>query len=420
MSDICDKKTDDLSQRSGRDHRFGPGDGAMSETWAGLRPWVHLHLVPEVGAVTYRRLIARFGGPAGALAAGEAELRAVEGVGPAKAAAIVRGRDAVDPDAELARAEAMGVEILTLESPGYPAPLRYIHDPPALLYVRGRLAEGDSLAVAVVGSRECSVYGLEQASRLGAAMAAAGITVVSGLAKGIDTAAHNGALSVRGRTIAVLGSGLAEVYPPENKGLADRIAAAGAVISEFPLTARPAGHHFPMRNRIISGLSLGVLVVEAPLKSGSLITASLAVEQNREVFAVPGRVDMPGSKGCHALIRQGAKLVESLDDILDGLGEAGRLMREAAALDAARPAASPADDAPAPVRAAAPAKPARPVPQLTDDERKVFDCLDGAVCDVDEIVRRTAMAASSVNVTLTRLELKGLIAPQPGGLWARQ
>lgn len=245
----------------------------------------------------------------------EAELRRVPGIGPVTAKAI---RQAPDPREEIELAARHGVEILPLDDPRYPAPLRTLYDHPLVLYRRGSAAEADAAAVAVVGSRECGDYGRRQAGRFGRELASMGVSVVSGLARGVDTAAHRGALEApEGRTIAVLGSGLLRVYPPENARLFEEICRRGAVYSEFPLRTPPEGLNFPRRNRVIAGLSLGVLVVEAGETSGALLTADWAVEQGREVFCLPGSVESPLSRGCHRLIRQGAKLVETPADILE-------------------------------------------------------------------------------------------------------
>jgi DNA processing protein len=383
----------------------GPPAAALDP--AERRARLHLRLTPEVGNLAFQRMLERFGSAAAALKASPNELAEIEHVGKWRAEAIAAGRDRVDPDIELRTAESAGARVIVFGEPEYPAALRYIHDPPPALYVRGAIAEADGLAVAIVGSRKCSGYGLEQADRLAQALARCGVTIVSGLARGIDAAAHRGALTAGGRTIAVLGSGLAKVYPPENLELADRIAGAGAVISEFPMQADPAPKLFPIRNRVISGLSLGVLVVEAPPKSGALITAHSALEQGRDVFAVPGRVDMAGSRGCHELIKQGAKLVEGVEDVLDALGEAGRLLRAAAKLDGAGGAAEPAG----------PAAPALP---LSDDERRIMETLAEGPLSTDAITGKSGLPPATVNATLTKLELKGLLRAEPGGQFGRR
>jgi DNA processing protein len=281
---------------------------------------VCLSLVPGVGPHTSRALLERFTTATRVLDASVAALRDVPGVGPKLAEKIARARREHDAAAELEQCRRASVRMLSRDDPDYPAPLTEIPDPPSLLYMRGTYEAKDQLAIAIVGSRRCTPYGLRTAERLAAALARVGLSVVSGLARGIDAAAHRGALKVGGRTLAVLANGLAEIYPPEHEELAREIAGAGAVLSEMPMGQGPLAGLFPQRNRLISGLCLGVVVIEATPRSGSLSTAAHAVEQNREVFAVPGPVDSLSSQGCHRLIRDGARLVETVDDILEELG----------------------------------------------------------------------------------------------------
>lgn len=285
-----------------------------------LRDRLLLSLIPGIGPRTQRALLDRFTTAAQVLAAGRSELSGVRGVGPKLVSAIEEGRRGIDVDDFLARCDKLGVRLLTRRAAEYPAALQEIPDPPEVLYVRGRLEPVDALAVAIVGSRHATHYGLAQAERLAGSLARAGLTIVSGLARGVDAAAHRAALAAGGRTLAVLASGVARIYPPEHEELAEEIAGSGAVVSEASIDAQPLAGAFPQRNRIISGLSLGVIVVEASDRSGALITARHAGEQNREVFAVPGRVDSRMSRGCHRLLRDGAKLVETADDVLEELG----------------------------------------------------------------------------------------------------
>ena len=245
----------------------------------------------------------------------EAELRRVPGIGPRTARAVAR---APAPGPEIDRAARLGIDLLPCSSPAYPAALRTVYDHPIVLYRRGRPLEADASAVGIVGTRDCTDYGRRQADRFAHDLARLGIAVVSGLARGVDTAAHRGALRAKdGRTVAVLGSGLLRAYPPENARLLDAICERGAAYSEFPLDLPPEALNFPRRNRILSGLSLGVLIVEAGDRSGALLTADWALEQNREVFCLPGSVESPLSRGCHRLIRQGAMLVETPEDLLE-------------------------------------------------------------------------------------------------------
>lgn len=281
---------------------------------------VRLALVSGVGPRHRQDLLARFGSPAAVLAAGSAELQSVGGIGPKIAARIVTARDEIDAAAELRIAADHGIDVLTESGPDYPRPLHQIHDPPGVLFRRGAYLPQDELAIAIVGTRHATRYGLAQAERLAGGLARVGFTVVSGLARGIDAAAHRGALAAGGRTIAVLASGLLQIYPPEHDRLAGDVATSGCLLSEAPPQMVPLSGAFPQRNRIISGLSVGTIVVEAASRSGALITARHAYEQGREVFAVPGPIDSRLSHGCHALIKDGAKLVESIDDVLAELG----------------------------------------------------------------------------------------------------
>lgn len=294
-----------------------------------LETLVRLNLSGMVGSSLLRALRAH-ADPGRLDRLSEAELRRVPGIGPITAKAI---RQASDPRGELDLAAKHGVEVLTLDDPRYPAPLKTLYDHPIVLYRRGAPAEADAMAVGIVGSRECTDYGRRQAGRFARELASMGVPIVSGLARGIDTAAHRGALEAKGgRTLAVLGSGLLRVYPPENARLLEEICARGAAYSEFPLRTAPEGVNFPRRNRIIAGLSLGVLVAEAGETSGALLTADWAVEQGRDVFCLPGSVENPLARGCHRLIRQGAKLVETPADVLEEFPAFAALVTPAVAL----------------------------------------------------------------------------------------
>lgn len=354
-----------------------------------------LNMLPRVGPARVRRLIEAFGSPAAALAAKARELRAVGGLGDEAASSILNWRAHADLDRELADMAECGARALDWSSPEYPPRLREIHAPPVVLYVLGEILERDRHAVAIVGSRQPSHYGAECARRFGYQLAYAGLTVVSGLALGIDTHAHQGALAAKGRTIAVIGSGLKALYPPENRPLAERIAASGAVVSEFPMRARPDRQTFPMRNRIVSGWSFGVLVAEAGLNSGAMITASQAAEQGRTVYAVPGPIDRPGSQGCNRLIQQGAKLVMDVSDILDDFG----LLF------------SPRDQpAPAP----------RPAPEgLSSAEQAVLAAIGPAETHADEIIRASGLPSRAALSALMALELKRLVKQLPGKFFVK-
>lgn len=363
-----------------------------------LADLLRLTMVPGVGPKTCRALLDHFGTAGGALDAGTHALRRVEGVGPKLAEAIAEARSTQDSDHEIRECDRLGVDLLALGEAGYPEALARIADPPPLLYVRGTIEPKDELAIALVGARRCTPYGLRVADKLAAGLARVGITVVSGLARGIDAAAHRAALNAGGRTLAVVANGLSQVYPPEHADLADEVARNGAVITEFPLRQEPLAGLFPQRNRIISGLSLGVVVIEAAPRSGSLATARHAVEQDREVFAVPGPIDSLSSRGCHGLIRDGARLVETVDDILDELGPLVREVKRSADEPTVR----------------------RPLElTLNEQERKILGLLGDQGVSLDELIARTGLGASQVIATLSVLEVRRLVRRQPGGLFIR-
>jgi DNA processing protein len=362
-------------------------------------------LTEGVGPVLFGRLLACFGDAQSALGASAAQLQSVERVGRELAERIARGRDAAPVEEEIAAARKHGVRILCRADEEFPPALRRIPDPPVVLYVRGELRPTDAIALAVVGSRRCSIYGAEQARRFGELLAGAGFTVISGLARGIDAFAQHGAVDAGGRSIAVLGSGLNEVYPPENRALAERLLEHGAWVSELPMHAAVRAENFPSRNRLIAGMSLGVLVVEAAQRSGALITARLAAEYNREVFALPGRVQDPTSFGTNGLIRDGgAKLVMGLEDILAELGEVGAAMR-------------PGGCEPR----AAPPQAAQVVPgALTPAERTVLELVGQEAVLQEELLTRAGLGAGEVLAALTSLELKGCVRRLAGGRVARR
>ena len=358
-----------------------------------ILPWLALKNVPGVGNLLYKRLLKRFETPAAVLNASAQELAQIEGLRQTTAQAIRRYRI---PDRLKREADQVGQKkyrIVTFNDPDYPNLLRQIPDPPPYLYVYGKLVPHDH-SLAVVGSRHATTYGLDTTRRLCQDLAKLGLAIVSGMARGIDTAAHQGALQGNGTTVAVLGSGLERIYPAENRKLYHRIAENGAVISEFSLHAEPDPHHFPQRNRIISGMSLGTVVVEASLKSGSLITARLAAEQNREVFAVPGSIRSFKSTGTHTLIKQGAKLIEHAQDILEELHPG--LVRSLA------------------VNRAQDSDPQGEQTKLSTDELKIITALEPYPVHIDHLVRRIAMSAGKLSGLLLQLELKGLINQSPG------
>ncbi len=292
---------------------------APTEDGDSLRDTLRLCLIPGVGPRTRRALLERFGTCAVTLAASAEQLLQVPGIGPRLCDRIRRAGE-IDVDREIELCHRHQIDIIPEADRRYPGLLREIPDPPGVLFRRGDSLPGDQLALAIVGTRHATRYGLRQAERLAGGLARAGMTIVSGLARGIDAAAHRGSLDAGGRTIAVLGSGVLRVYPPEHAELADAVGRQGAVFSELPPLQQPMSGTFPQRNRLITGLSLGVLVVEAAERSGALISATHAAEQGREVFAVPGPADSRTSRGCHRLIRDGAKLVENVEDVLEELG----------------------------------------------------------------------------------------------------
>ncbi|MDD4933002.1 MAG: DNA-processing protein DprA [Methylacidiphilaceae bacterium] len=353
---------------------------------------VLLHLLPGIGSARARRLREAFGSAEAVFTAGEAALSQLPGIG-ARRAAEIRQADPNPAQKEIARCQELGIDLLFLGEPGYPEALSEIPDPPLLLYLLGKRPERWLRGVAVVGSRRTSVYGIETARRLSFQLAYAGIPVISGLARGIDTAAHMGALAAQGSTWAILGCGIDHIYPPENEELARRIASTGCLLSEFPLGTAPARHTFPQRNRLISGLSSGVLVIEAPTASGALLTAQCALEQGRQLFAVPGRIDNPLAAGSNRLIQQGAKLVMEVGDI-------------AAELALWLPAVPVAQQ--------------RPLPSsLTEEERTVFAALGLDESLFDAIVARTGLPSPTVSSTLLRLEMKQLVRRLPGNAFVR-
>ncbi|HYE32819.1 MAG TPA: DNA-processing protein DprA [Methylomirabilota bacterium] len=360
--------------------------------------FIALNMIEGVGPVRVRQLLEFFGNAPAILAARESDLVRAPGIGPDTARSIASWQSTVDLDKELRSIEEHGCHVLIHDDDNFPPLLKQIYDPPILLYVRGDLRPEDRNAIALVGSRQTTSYGMETARRLGFQLAQTGVTVVSGGARGIDTAAHQGALAGQGRTIAVLGTGINIVFPPENKSLFDRIAERGAVVTQFPFNRPADKQSFPIRNRIVAGMTLGTVVIEANLTSGALITANFAVEYGRQVFAVPGMITSPRSKGCHDLIKKGAKLCEGIDDILP---EFEYLF-------------------PPPNRAISePGTPMLAGLTLTENEQKIYDAVSDQESSMDEIIRRTGLPASAVAVALLTLEMKRLVKQLPGKLFVR-
>lgn len=354
--------------------------------------YIALNMMDRVGPVVARALRDHLGSIEAVFTAGPEALRGARGVGPELARAILGQRDAVDVGCELEGAQGMGARVLTPLDPEYPEPLNKIHDPPLALYVQGALEVRDRRALAIVGTRSPSAYGREVAEQLTGQLVQAGFTIVSGLAEGVDTLAHRVAVRSGGRTLAVLGSALDCLYPPSNAALALEVAQHGAVLSEFPLGRRPDRTTFPIRNRVVSGLSMGVVVIEAGLTSGAMITAKQALEQGRMVFAVPGRIDSPRSQGCHALIRSGATLVRGVDDILE---EFEFLIPRG------------------PLEGATPRDAERRV-ALSVDESTLVAALGDNEQSVDALIRVSGLKPAVVSSLLLGLEMKRVVRMLPG------
>lgn len=424
-----------------------PGADVDAVASPAARGFLRLHLVADVGPIRTRALLDHFGSVEAVLGASVNQLQRVTGIGPRVAEAIFNARRDDSADRQIEAAAARGARVLCWADPDYPLLLRQTPDPPPCIFIRGSIEREDGVALAIVGSRKCTYYGLEQTQRFSEALARAGLTIVSGLARGIDSAAHQGALTAGGRTLAVLGNGLNHVYPPEHEPLADRITQYGALISELPMDAAPDAHHFPPRNRIIIGLSLGVLVVEASHRSGALISARLAADYNREAFALPGRVDQPQyTAGTLRLIREGAaQLVTSPQDVLDGLGDVGRILgpstTPSSAQTVATSATAPAASGEAPA-AGATSQPAASTPdaptstqtgasrsastrtqsastagaaRLSAESRVILDALLRGACDLDVLYNATNIEVPTLLAELTLLQLHGLVRALPGG-----
>ncbi len=384
------------------------------------RDWLTLIMVPGIGSTHFIRLLARFHTPKAVLAASEGALREI--VGPALATQIKQYAETADIEGQESRMKASGATLVTLEDSAYPTRLAEIYDPPLALFVRGRHIDPDAPCVAVVGTRRPTPYGVRMAEKFARELSARGITVVSGMASGIDAAAHRGALEGGGRTAAVLGCGVDIVYPLENEQLMNDIIRHGSVMSQFTMGTKPSKGHFPYRNRIISGLSLATLVVEAPSRSGALITARQAAEQGREVFAVPGQIGVLNSAGPHALIREGAKLVETVDDILVDLelpASARQPQPATVAPGQAWSGSEPAREHPVPAPERAPVQPTTaPKPAVTGVERDILSVLSPEGSFVDEIAAACRISISEALSSLTLLELKGLVRQFSGKRFA--
>jgi DNA processing protein len=357
-----------------------------------------LNMIDGIGPVRARQLLDFFGDAPAILRASEGQLQQVQGIGPDTARSIVNWEKKVDLRGELQRMKDFGCGFVTQLDEEYPATLKEIYDPPLVLYVKGKLTTQDRNGVALVGSRQTTSYGIETARKLAYQLAYVGVTVVSGGARGIDTAAHQGALSAKGRTICVLGTGINIVFPPENAELFERIAANGAVLTQYPFNRNADKQTFAIRNRIVAGMTLGTVVIEAGMSSGALITSNFATDYGRQVFAVPGRIDSPRSKGCHDLIKKGAKLCEGVEDILSEF--------EYLFPPTNRPA-SPAETG------------TLPALTLSDNEQKAFAVIEKDGSAIDEVIRQSGLPASAATVALFSLEMKKLVRQLPGKVFVR-
>jgi DNA processing protein len=358
---------------------------------------LRLNLVPGIGPRMQRSLLDRFDTAGAVLSANINELRQAPRIGAKLAQAIAQSDNTDAAQREWDRCEQLGIRLIGRHHDAYPRMLTEIFAPPNVLYCRGNIEPRDELAVGIVGSRRCTHYGRQQAERLAGALARAGMTVISRLARGIDAVAHRAALAAGGRTIAVMASGVKTIYPPEHAELAEQVAQQGAVVSECSLEQQPTPGLFPQRNRIISGMSLGVIIIEASRNSGALHTARHAMEQGREVLAVPGRVDSLASEGCHDLIRDGVGLVRNVDDVLEALGPLIEPLR----VDATETVHSPRELT------------------LNDQERAILNLVTIDSQHIDELLRSTAIEASRVLSTLTVLEMKRMVRRLPGGYYVR-
>ncbi|MGA2865906.1 MAG: DNA-processing protein DprA [Verrucomicrobiota bacterium] len=359
---------------------------------------IALNLIEGLGPIRVRQLLEHFGDAPAALSASRQQLLQVRGIGEETAEAIAHWEKTIDLAAELKRIADFGCRVVAQDDAEYPELLRQIYDPPVVLYVKGQLLPKDKNAVALVGSRMTTHYGIEAARKLAYQLAYLGVTVVSGGARGIDSAAHQGALSANGRTIVVLGTGINLVTPPENAQLFERIAANGALLTQFPFNRPGDKQSFPIRNRIIAGMTLGTVVVEANLTSGALITANFANDYGRQVFAVPGRIDSPRSKGCHDLIKKGAKLCEGAEDILSEFEYL---------FPASNRPPSPAETG------------VLPALTLSENEQKVYDLLSNDELGIDDVIRKSGLPSSAASVSLLSLEMKRLIRQLPGKLFVK-
>jgi len=357
--------------------------------------YIALNLLPNIGPVRVHRLLEHFGSAQSILSATSSELMQVRGIGKNASNVIANWQQNIDLGEELEKIRSRKINIITPEDPTYPSLLRQIYDPPVVLYSWGNLEKSDSEAISIVGSRQATHYGRETARKFGFQLANAGLCVVSGMARGIDSAAHEGALAAGGRTIAVIGSGLGELYPRENQQLAEKISANGAVISEFPVDFPPQKRSFPQRNRIVAGWARGTLVIEAGARSGALITAAQASDSNRDVYAIPGQINRPVSEGTNRLIQQGAKLVMDAGDVIEEM--------------------------PAEVHQLAKTREIRPSSDtiLSNHEKIIYAALGNNQAHIDELANQVNMRVPEVSATLLKLEIKQLVKQLPGNYFVK-
>ena len=366
------------------------------QTWSDKRcEWLALSMIEGMGNITFRNLLDRFETPERIFRASKSELEKTEGLRRKSAQDIIRKNFSRDPEDELRKIRNLGIKVITFHDQAYPALLKEIHDPPMVLYMKGLEIPSGISFIGIVGSRNPTHYGSKAAEEISQGLARRGLGIVSGMAKGIDSSAHWGCLCGKGFTVAVLGTGLDRIYPASNKKLYSEIVKKGVVLSEFPIGTPPAPNNFPMRNRIISGLSRGITVVEATKNSGSLITASLALDQGREVFAVPGSINSFKSTGCHFLIKQGARLIENSNDILDELGLNYPF--------------APLKDT---------FKEEQPLP-LDEIEKKVLGIVGEYPMHIDTIAEQVNLEPGIASGILMKMELKGIIHQLPGKMFVR-
>ncbi len=356
-----------------------------------LEYWLALNFLPDVGPVLARRLLSVFGSPENIFQTSINELKKIENIGENRAKSIVSFKQWDKVRTEMDNTLKNNARLITLNDKTYPEGLKRIADAPPVLYVKGEIKNDDKYAIAIVGSRTPTFYGMKTADEISQKLSSYGLTIVSGMARGIDTISHKGALKAKGRTIAVLGSGIDVPYPLENKGLMSTIASSGSVISEFPLGTKPNKENFPRRNRIISALSLGVVVIEAAVDSGSLITVDYALEQGKEIFALPGNITSKNSRGTNNLIKNGAKLIEGAEEIIDELRPQIKGILKEQRLT-----------------------PKKIMPEMSYDEKTVYDCLDHEPKHIDAIIRESKMSSSKALSILLNLELKGVVTQADG------